>query len=283
MKRFVLAAIFLGGMSCQKWEVAPLSENTDAPIVVNAALNPSDTIISVYVGRVSTSFGAIEKPQELAIADAEVFLRGPQTKQRLVFSQKTKLYEVNSQAFPLTAGASYTLEVAVGTKKVTASCQIPEKLAPPILEARQNGRFINSSVSWKASQPNQAFMLQAYSYYVSQGIPVTSYANWDFDQSELIVSVKNEQKFTRNNEVRLNIERELPPLMDVFVEIYQYDENAKKYLTSVKSSRDTPALSVDFFDKFLSPTIRYSNVSNGLGIVIGYNRYIVKKTVAIVR
>jgi len=284
MKGFIiLATLILGGTSCQKWKVDPEIDNINDFVVVNTALSPSNKVVSVYVGRVNANFGTVETSQKLALTDAEVYLRESQVKQRLVFSAKTKLYEVDSQTFPIIAGKTYALEVVVGTKKVTASCQIPEKVLLPLLEAQQNGRLINSSVSWKASKANQAFMLLGYSFYENQGGPVITYANWDFNQSELIVSVENEQTFTKNNEIGLNIDRVLPPFIDVFVEINQYDENAQKYLTSIKNSNDTPQLSVDFFDKFSSPTIRYSNVNNGLGIMIGYNRYIIKKAIPIVR
>lgn len=284
MKRlgiFVILAV--GCLACADWEVAKTAENATDLVVVNAALNPDEKTVSVYVGRGESNFGNIKSAQNLAVANAEVYIIEAQKRQRLSFSEKSKLYEISVNQFPILAGKRYFLEIVVGQKKVTAHCQVPEKISEPTLEASQKGRFIHSSITWQASQKNQFFSLSGYSFYQSQGIPVTNFANWDFDPTDLVVSVEDKQTFTKTNEIRLNIERALPPFIDAVVEIEQYDDNAAKYLTSVRSSNDTPQSSVDFFDKFSSPAIRYSNVQNGVGIVVGYNRYVVKKAVSIVR
>ncbi|MFB0908725.1 MAG: hypothetical protein QMB03_10705, partial [Spirosomataceae bacterium] len=51
-----------------------------------------------------------------------------------------------------------------------------------------------------------------------------------------------------------------------------YDINGSRYLESARNANDSPQINVEFFNRFISPSIRYSNVKNGLGVVLAYNR-----------
>ncbi|MFN4146323.1 MAG: DUF4249 family protein [Runella sp.] len=277
---FFLACFCCG---CEQWRVVSAVPEANQVIVVNAALSPQNTTTSIYVGRGERDFGKLQSSSALAIAEAEVFLTTGQSKKKLNFDPQTKLYQVSQNEFAVEAGKKYILEITVGKQKVKAECKIPEAISTPAFEARQSGRFIRSSVSWQATQANQAFMLEGYSFYRNEGVPVTTVANWDFDAADLLLSKEAGQLFSQSNEIRLNIERALPPTIDVVAEITQYDDNAVKYLSSVRNSLDSPQMSLGFFDRFSSPTIRYSNIQNGLGIMVGYNRYVVRQNIPISR
>jgi hypothetical protein len=284
MKTVLSVLVFLAcTTACQQWQV--ISDATEASdvVVVNAALSPSDEQVRVYVGRASTSFGRLQSAAELAISDAEVRIRTGQRAAQMRFSESIKQYVLDTTAWPLVSGETYTIEVKTLTKSIIASCTIPLPIRDFSLEASQQGRFIASSITWQASQPNQVFRLDGYSFYQVEGMPVYTYPNWDFEIAQTFTSTESGQLFRQNNEIRLNLERTLPPFIDAIAILYQYDENAARYISSIRNANDSPKLTSEFFDRFTSPTIRYSNVQNGLGLVYGFQQYTLTKPVRITR
>lgn len=265
--------ILISTTSCEKWRVASEIPQVNNIVVVNAALSPADSVVSVYVGRASDDFGAANTASELAINNAEVFVISDGVRYRLSFSEKSNLYEIPSKNLQIKPDKTYQVEVVANDVKLSAECTVPKAVSPPLLTVLLDKEFITGKVSWQATAPQQAFQLVANAAFKNnRGFPQQVFGSWDYDNSKLLKATRANQSFSHVNTASTQIALADTTQITFEVSLTTYDENASRYLESSQNANDSPEANVEFFNRFISPAIRYSNVSNGLGIVMAYNR-----------
>jgi hypothetical protein len=268
-----LFIIPISTISCEKWRVASEIPEINNLIVVNAALSPTDSVVAVYVGRASDDFGAAKTSGELVINNAEVFIISDETRYQLVFSETNKLYEISAQRLSVKPDKKYRVEVISNGVELTAECTVPRAILPPLLTVSLDKEFIIGKVSWQATASEQAYQLVGnVTFRNNRGFPQQVFGSWDYDNSKLLEAERANQKFNQ-----INTAKTQGPLADTTqiafeVSLTTYDENASRYLESARNANDSPEMNIEFFNRFITPSIRYSNVKNGIGIVVAYNR-----------
>lgn len=260
-------------LSCEKWKVSSDIPDIDKILVVNAALSPVDSVLVVYVGRASTNFSAAFLPRELAIGNAEVVIFSDNAQQQLTFAEATSLYEISANSFLIETGKRYRIEVKADGQKLSAECTIPKGINSPTLRIDRKDKFITGTVNWESSEAGQAYRLDANATYINQrGFPQQVFGSWDYDLSNLLKAEMINQRFEQVNTVTTQSVLPDTTRINFEVNITTFDINGTRYLESAKNANDTPQTTPEFFDRFISPSIRFSNVQNGLGIVLGYNK-----------
>ena len=284
-KKSILGFIFALGVlsSCEEWRIERSVLKAEDLIIVNTTLNPSDSVIKVYVGRGSTNYQKIELADQLFNKDASVTLISGTKKQKLLFSKRTNFYEIKSSVFPILEGQSYSIEVVVGDKKAIAECTIPKKVEQPTLNCIEKEGIVTATVSWKSSEAFQSYKLKANSLFFSGITPVAAFGTWDFEQIDLINASSVGQNFKQTTIITPTSERNYAGFIEIVCEISAYDKNAINFYNTTKSNSDVPKSSTDFFEKFTSPAIRYTNIKGGLGIMAAVNNTIIVKKVLLTK
>ena len=137
-------------------------------------------------------------------------------------------------------------------------------------------RKIRANLSWKETESSKKYYyLEGYGKFVSNGIPVRNSIGWGVSVNNLVESsTTNLSRYDKTGFVQFSTQanRPLPDLVTINIDLYSLDENMVKYFASTKDSKDTPQQSLDFIERLQTPTIRYSNIKNGYGIMMAYNR-----------
>ena len=268
-----LVVILLSCPSCEKWRVASEIPEINNIVVVNAALSPADSVVAVYVGRASDDFGAANSSDELVIKNAEVFIISDETRYQLVFSEKSKLYEIPAKNLSIKPDKTYRVEVVTNGVELSAECTVPKAILPPLLTVSLDKEFIIGKVSWQATASEQAYQLVGnVTFRNNRGFPQQVFGSWDYDNSKLLKAERANQKFNQINTAKTQGSLADTTQIAFEVSLTTYDENASRYLESARNANDSPEMNVEFFNRFITPSIRYSNVKNGIGIVLAYNR-----------
>ncbi|MFT7273503.1 MAG: hypothetical protein ACI9V1_003042 [Spirosomataceae bacterium] len=210
---------------------------------------------------------------ELAINNAEVFVISGESRKRLTYSESSSLYEISTREFPIIQGRKYQLEVTANGTALSAECIVPENIPTPKLKVLKDGEFIFGEVSWQSTAVGQTFQLVGNATFINnRGFPQQVFGSWDYDLSKLLEADKKNQSFTQINTARTQGVLSDTTQIIFEVNLTTYDINGSRYLESARNANDSPQINVEFFNRFISPSIRYSNVKNGLGVVLAYNR-----------
>jgi hypothetical protein len=271
----IVGVVLLGVLfsSCEKWQVAEDIPDPEELVVVNAAFSPSDSVVAVYVGNASSDFQSAFLASELAINNAEVFVISGESRKRLTYSESSSLYEISTREFPIIQGRKYQLEVTANGTALSAECIVPENIPTPKLKVLKDGEFIFGEVSWQSIAVGQTFQLVGNATFINnRGFPQQVFGSWDYDLSKLLEADKKNQSFTQINTARTQGVLSDTTQIIFEVNLTTYDINGSRYLESARNANDSPQINVEFFNRFISPSIRYSNVKNGLGVVLAYNR-----------
>lgn len=257
-------------LSCQKWEVGKQSQQN--LLVLNAQITPDDSLITVYLGKVTDFDKSKLKPEDLALENAEVFIVNldnvKSVGNQLNFNSNIKKYQIKSEKVGLVAGGRYMIKANHNNQEVIAEFGIPDKVEEFKIIAQKEEKIVKGSLSWISPKPNMVFNPTVFAVSKNGNLVSQSFGTWDVDASSILKSVEKSESFKLNftiSNVGINPELKL--------EILTLDKTGLNYLESIRNSNDTPQLSQDFLDRFNSPSIRYSNVQNGLGVVMGYKKY----------
>ena len=173
--------------------------------------------------------------------------------------------------------------MVVGDKKAIAECTIPKKVEQPTLNCIEKEGIVTATVSWKSSEAFQSYKLKANSLFFSGITPVAAFGTWDFEQIDLINASSVGQTFKQTTIITPTSERNYAGFIEIVCEISAYDKNAINFYNTTKSNSDVPKSSTDFFEKFTSPAIRYTNIKGGLGIMAAVNNTIIVKKVLLTK
>jgi hypothetical protein len=96
----------------------------ESKLVISCFISPQSSAISVFVTQSQPLLGAATYAPYY-IANAEVVLSGEAGQIRLPYRDSVYQYYVDSSAFKIIAGKTYTLSVNDGKRSVKASCTVP--------------------------------------------------------------------------------------------------------------------------------------------------------------
>lgn len=257
-------------LSCQKWEVSKQSQKD--LLVLNAQITPDDSLITVYLGKVGDFENSKLKPEDLALENAKILILNLDSinsiENQLNFNSSIKKYQIKSEKVGLVAGGRYMIKANHNNQEVIAEFGIPDKVEEFKIIAQKEEKIVTGSLSWISPKPNMVFNPTVFSVSKNGNLVTQSFGTWDFEPSSILKSVEKSESFKLNFTIsNIGINPELK------LEILTLDKTGLNYLESIRNSNDTPQLSQEFLDRFISPSIRYSNVQNGLGVVLGYKKY----------
>lgn len=98
-------------------------------LVVQAFISPQDSLIKVEVRYAEPAIGIVELGEESSsnVRDAIVTLQEGNTKVTLLLEDFERFYFIRKEAFPISAGKTYTLKVNVPDYlQATATCTVPK-------------------------------------------------------------------------------------------------------------------------------------------------------------
>lgn len=253
---FIFLLLSVGLFSCIEVEKpAPLPAYS-----VYSILNPSDSIISVFLAKTYSLNENFPLDSSKYIPDAEVIISNIDTQKKLTLNPKTKVYEARNNSF-LKEGDQYKLEIRLASEEmISAKTTIP--ITPKLIIDDQsvNNQTGQIVVSWDRPRPdqNEFFRLLGTIDFQSSFTPFfywdTELALWQtesrFEAGSKITSPLGNFDFSQNDSVEVKI------ILESLHEDW-YDFNGKLNAFQTRTS---------FTKKFEAPVYFKSNLNNALGI-----------------
>jgi hypothetical protein len=291
MKKILLPLLLVAGCllsGCEKEVTGIKLPESNAKLVVTSFISPQDTAVQVRVTRSQPVIG-YQEPLSQSVPDANVTIsNGTQTRQ-LAFTGRdqstdiTASYLINTQDFPIVAGATYTLRVSVpGGETVEATCTVPEvpTEAPSVtidsVLLDNDGRtdyFLRMDWVDVPGQENYYRPMAEFSMVIKQLPPDTtqySVVNPGYWEGEVFLSDQGkdgERLYAPKGVLPMGFpgsQRDIT--ISLFASLLHTDQNYFRYHRSLRQanrSQDNP---------FAEPVLVYSNVTGGLGVFAAYNR-----------
>jgi hypothetical protein len=235
---------------------------------VYSILCPTDSLISVFVGKVYEVNQSFPTDTGKYISSAKVFISNSEKKEQLIFNRKTKRFELANKGF-LESNKQYFLEVNIdNTILLKAKTTIPDEVENVKTNKEINENDANVIISWQDSPQNTNFYkLEAKTESSNLGLYLPF--NWEKSGSYWRTNdVFKEGKIINSPYGTLpNLDKvtgKIGVLLTVFNMEKLYFDFDKK-IESVQL-RDT------FTEKFESPIILESNIENGLGLFSSYTK-----------
>jgi len=270
--------------SCEK-EVTNIElPEAEPKLVVGCFLSPDNSYTSVTVSTSVPIFGQNNNGSSSSsyIENATVVLSDGINSCQLVYDNFFMRYEVNSSIFPIISGKTYTLSVtASGYKNVFASCTVPQsKVATASATINQNNSSGYSSTSMKIKWTdivgeNNYYRTSIkyigvdlnnitdtiYQQYISYNNPV--FTDKNNDGGELYSSFEYLSNIGDN--VYFSSSTGNYTLKGYEIEIANIESNYYLYQKTLNSyAGDNP---------FAEPSLIYSNIQNGLGVMGAYRSF----------
>ena len=235
---------------------------------VYGILCPTDSLVSVFVGKVYEVNQVFPTDTGKYISSAKVYISNSEKKEQLIFNKKTKKFELINKGF-LEYNKTYLLEVNINNSiLLKAKTTIPDEIENIKTNKEINENDANITISWQDSPKNTNFYkLEAKMESSNLGLYLPF--NWEksgsfwrtndvFKEGRIINSpygtLPNLDKATGKIGISLTIFN---------MEKLYFDFDKK--IESVQI-RDT------FTEKFESPIILESNMENGLGLFSSYTK-----------
>lgn len=114
--------------SCVETVTPPLIEDIEDVLVVNALLNPSDSVYEIEVQWAEPAFGLLPDYQEVHVTTASVAITGGNETATFIYDDLWGNYRLRSEEFAIEAGSTYTLDVSAEGVGVSATVVAPSKL-----------------------------------------------------------------------------------------------------------------------------------------------------------
>lgn len=269
----VLAACFSFTLtSCERNADVDLPD-VDSKLALSCFISPQDTIIRAYVTRSIPVFElGSSNAQHQAVTNATVTLYDANGSVQLTFNPTLGLYETPATSFPIVAGQSYRITVALsGYPTLEASTSVP--LSVPA-DFSATADLIIDSVSFPGFPLIQADIDHQFTdlsgddnyYLINAVLNVNDTFNGitqNYELARSIVSDNNSDGELIRGSLRtsINAQGSLSSLtLWLTSGTYDYYEFHRTILSGSNGG-----------DPFSEPTLVYSNVTNGFGIFAGCN------------
>jgi hypothetical protein len=276
----------------------------ESKLAVSCYISPQSRFIEVNVTESQPIFGEFTY-QPTFIFNADVTLAGDGREIRIPYNDSTLRYQVDSSAFRILAGRTYTLSVNDGKRFVKATCTVPLK-APTIKSvtyellpnAFSSDSVAHINVSWEdikgeknhysirgyyiAEETAMRFdekMQDLYPFRYVNKFPLyyplednlyndTNLDGISFNGPEIRFGVSSNRTVTYQNKngVTKSFEND-PKISELQMEVLNLDENYYKFYRSIGNSGDNP---------FVEPTLIFTNIEGGLGCFGAFNTSIKK-------
>lgn len=276
--------------------------NTDSKLVVQSFISPQSDYINVLVSESLPLFHKSDASLE-SIEDATVKISDGKNEALVPFNETTKTYTLAKEKFAITAGQTYYLQVAHGSRTVKGQCHVPE-ITPTIKSyeiSPTEGKLhdlagldlVEISITWadlpgiKNYYRTNAYMTVEHS--VGDGFVkgkeiekrVTSRLTFYWDRHSVDRELQHDENLdgtmfsspqgkvvmpkpiTYSDGTESQVKPK-PTLVSITMELFNTDENYFKYHHSLKERQDKA-------NPFTEPYLIYSNIDGGLGCFGAYN------------
>ncbi len=125
----------------------PEIENIEDLLVVNAILNPKDSVYDVEVTLSNPSFGLLPQFDDEYVRDAEVTITNGSSLGTFVYNENWRTYRLNSSDFPLLDGEIYQLTVRAGGREAVGDYNTVHQVAT--VESFQIRDDLSLQVQWQ--------------------------------------------------------------------------------------------------------------------------------------
>jgi hypothetical protein len=247
--------------------------NVDSKLALSCFISPQDTIIRAYVTRSIPVFelGSSGAPHQ-AVANATVTLYDASGSVQLTFNPLLELYEIPAASFPIVAGQTYRITVALsGYPTIEASTRIP--LSVPA-DFSATADLIIDSLTFPGFPMVEADIDHQFTdlpgddnyYLINAVLNVNDTFNGiirNYELARSIISDNNADGEVIRGNLRtgINASGNLNNLtLWLTSGTYDYYEFHRTILSGNNGG-----------DPFSEPTLVYSNVKNGFGIFAGCN------------
>ena len=286
----LLLTLGIGFSSCERDAV-----NVDIPLiqsklVVQCFISPQNPVTRAHVSFSSPIYG--NSPREDWIRDAKVEITNGTTQATLVATNFNgrPAYEIDSSAFKIEAGQTYTLYVSTTDgRKVNAQCSVPFAIDAStltynwdtIVKIDQNvgsiERTVRLNMKWRDAQQGENF------YRVGANVLVCALNDTTITFRERMSNNRFSDLFTDEGEDGKTFERNSleqivaeqiggsvnefsfrPKGIDIY--ILNCDKNYYRYHKTAENNNGE--------DPFSEPTLVFSNIIGGLGCFGASNRFI---------
>jgi hypothetical protein len=273
----------------------------ESKLVVSCYISPQSSGVSVIVTESDPIFGPANYYGN-PITNAEVVLSGNGSEIRIPFDS-TKNYFVDSSAFRIEAGKTYTLTVNDGKRFVKATCTVPAK-APTkysmsvekLLTDYAPDSLVRIRTTWEDIRGEKNYY-SLLGYFVNEmtqldfdfktgtAAPVRRVDRWKIEFYPYNENVFNDTNldgatftgpvyngffyqrqtvhYVDKNGVQQSFDTN-PVVSEIRVDIMNMDENYYKFYRSANNSGDQD-------NPFVEPALIYTNVEGGLGCFCAFN------------
>jgi hypothetical protein len=276
-------------------------------LAVSCYISPQTPVIEVRVTESQPIFGS-SNYDPIFIVHADVILAGDGREVKIPYNDSTYRYQIDSSAFKILAGHTYTLSVADGRRFVKATCTIPLK-APNIKDlsyelfpnAFSTDSAAHVNVSWEDIKGEKNYY-SVRGYYIAEETAIhydektqdvspfryinkiaLYYNSWEdnlyndtnldgisFNAPEIRFGVSSNRIVTyQDKKGTTKSFYNDPKISELQMEVLNIDENYYKFYRSIVNSGNQD-------NPFVEPTLTFTNVEGGLGCFGGFNMAIKK-------
>ncbi|NIJ52627.1 DUF4249 domain-containing protein [Dyadobacter arcticus] len=274
----------------------------ESKLVVSCYISPQSAIISVIVSESQPLLGPASY-NPVYITNAEVVLSGNAGQIRIRRRDSTSLYAVDSSAFKILAGQTYTLTVNDGKRYVKATCTVPAnvpKIKNVLIEDVSGTQFnhylgLRVRSSWEDIKgENNYYSTRGFIDYGAKQLwsdpitgdvgpvlqrgwveisffpPIDNLFNDANLDGSIFVGPELNMFFEKRDTIvyrdKNNVERSFDNearISEVHIEVINMDEHYYQFLRSTANYKED--------NKFTEPTPVYTNIQGGLGCFAAFN------------
>lgn len=270
MRIFFIIGCFSLFLSCSKEANVKLPETKLLPVMYSY-ICPTDSVIRLKLLYTSPLYGDNQVDVLAPVSDGDVKISSAQGTAQLVFNQKTRYYELQTNTYPIVQGQVYKMTVTtINGDIATAETQVPFTNVPintitveTITANNSTNDLINVSFTDEPGRLNYYRIAALHAFaYTFQTDTITDDARITKLYSDINHDGENVSLDGRVNQRYDSTEYYSTEYYDVF--LYNCNESYYNFHKSlINYTGDNP---------FAEPTRLYSNVKGGFGCFGAYTR-----------